>query len=568
VFVFVAVGLSIYYLTHEFKGLPIAQSMDAAQVGREFLRGHGWETKIARPLAMGELERHGKVVQTAIWKDTYNAPIPPMLDAAAIWLPVRMGWDTAPHQTVFADDTAIAVMGIVFFLGAVWVLYLVAAELFDKKLAAIAVGLVLVCDMMWQYALSGLPQMFLLLVLHLTIYALLRAMRAQSVNEPCLGWVAAVGAGFGVMALTHAMTIFLFVPVLVFAAFYFRRRGLAAAVMLLVFLVLYTPWLVRNAMVCGDFRGLAGFSGLDGIARGEAAHMRRFAIDLGDTSGNYYAENFRFNLTGQVNRLVEYMGWSVVAPLALVSVLHAFRRPVTAMFRWVMFAMFAGAVCGMGVMGMKEEGSLAANQFYMLFVPLFICYGMAYVLVQWDRRLGLGFIIPQWTQVRGVHYVMRRLLVIAVFAISATPLMMRLILDKNRWSIAWPPYAPPVMREMTKYLAPNELIGSDMPWAVAWYTDRRSLWLPYKPAQLAEISDYQKLGGPVAGLFLTPVSGSQNKLDDLITGEYRYWADYIVRTIDPAKSPFPARSVIQGLPQCVIYMDKDRKPLTQPASGH
>jgi len=558
VFIFTAVGLSEYFLVHEFRGLPMSQSMDQAQIGREILRGHGWQTKIARPLAIGELRAHGKDIKTALWEDTYNAPIPPLLDAAAIEIPIQNGWSLTRTTQVYSGDRAIALMGVLFFLASVVVLYYIARELFDQRLAYIACGLVLICDMMWRYSLSGLPQMFILLLLHLNVLALLHAMRRRNLNEPHLAWVAAIGAGFGLMALTHALTIFIFVPVLVFSSVYFRPRWVAGGIMLAVFLAIYSPWLIRTAMVCGDFRGMAGFAGLDGIVRSEAGHMRRFAIDLGETNGNYYAENFRLNLMAQLNRLFEYMGLSCVAPIAFVSLLHAFRRPVTATFRWLLFAMWGSAVCGMAIFGMKEEHGLAADQFHLLFLPLLICYGMAYVLVQWDRRIGLGFIAPSWAQHSGVHFFLRRSLIFGIFLISAMPILMRIFLDKFPFPFEWPPYAPPYTAVIGEWFAPDEIIGSDMPWAVAWYADRRSLWLPYRPEDLIDLSDYQKLGAPVSAIFLTPVSGTQNTIEDLINGEYKNWTGYIVRTVDISKTPYPFKTSL-GTRDCVLYMDRDRR---------
>jgi hypothetical protein len=557
VFVLVAIGLSAYYLIDEFRGLPVSQAMDQAQIGREIDRGHGWQTEFIRPLAIGELQRHGKDPKTAIWEDTYNAPIPPVLDAMAIYIPVKHGWTLKTTDFVYAGDRAIAGMGVIFFMASLVVLYFIALELFDQRLATIAVGLVLISDMMWRYSISGLPQMFLLLLFHLNVYGLLKAMRARFMNEPHLGWMALIGLGFGLMALTHALSIFIFFPVFIFANTFFRPRGRGALVMLLVFLAVYTPWLVRNYLVCGDIRGMAGFAGLDGIVHPESGHMRRFAIDLGETSGNYYAQNFRVNLTAQINRFIEYMGWSCVAPLALVSVVHAFRRPITAAFRWLMFAMFGCAVCGMSIFGMKEEGALAADQFYLLFVPLFICYGMAYVLVQWDRRIGLGFLLPQWGRQGRLHYLLRISLVVVIFIISGIPLLSRLVLDKNRASVEWPPYVPPFIAVMRDWFQPNEIIGSDMPWAVAWYADRRSIWLPFDPQDLIDLSDYRVLGAPICALYFTSISGTQNTLGDLVSGEYRHWTTYIVRTIDSTKTPFPYKTVL-GMPDCAIYMDKDR----------
>jgi len=558
VLVVAALALSAFYLTSQFRGLPIAQAMDEAQVGREILRGHGWATEVARPLAIGQLRSNGEDVKTAIWRDTYNAPIPPLLDAAAMDVPYTQGWRLGGSVLVAPADRAIAMMGVIFFLASLWVLYLIALELFDQRLAYMAVGLTLICDMMWRYAISGLPQMFLLLLLHLNVYALLRAMRARYLNQPCLPWLAAVGLGFGLMALTHALSIFIFIPVLVFSGFFFRPRGLAAGLMLLLFLAVYTPWLIRNYHVCGDFRGVAGFDGLDGIVHSESGHMRRFDVDLAGASGNYFAENIRRNLVGQINLLIEYVGWCFIAPVALVSVLHAFRRPQTATFRWLLFAMWASAICGMSIFGMKEERGLAANQFYLLFVPLLICYGMAYVLVQWDRRIGLSFILPQWGDRSRVHNFLRTSLIVAVFAVCGLPLLSGLFLNKPSWPIEWPPYSPPYISVMNKWFAPNEIIGSDMPWAIAWYADRRSLWLPYDSKDLIDLSDYQRLGGPVAGIYFTPISGTQNTLGDLVDGEYRHWATYIVRTVDLSRSPYHYK-LIMGMPDCVLYTDRNRK---------
>ncbi|MEO5718133.1 MAG: hypothetical protein ABIR29_06135 [Chthoniobacterales bacterium] len=56
------VGLAVFFLLHEFRGLATAQAMDQAQIGREMLHGHLWKTKVARPLAAGQLQRHGKNV--------------------------------------------------------------------------------------------------------------------------------------------------------------------------------------------------------------------------------------------------------------------------------------------------------------------------------------------------------------------------------------------------------------------------------------------------------------------------------------------------------------------------
>jgi hypothetical protein len=545
IFAAVAIGLSVYYLVHEFCGLPVLQAMDQAQIGREILRGHGWQTKIIRPLAIGQLREHGRDITTAIWQDTYNAPIPPLLDAGAIFIPIHAGWNLTSTDFVYSGDRAIAIMGVIFFLGSVLVLYFIALEIFDQRLASMACGLVLICDMMWRYSLSGLPQMFLLLLFHLNVYVLLRAMRARYSNQPNLGWIAAAGLGFGLMALTHALSIFLFVPVLLFSFFFFQPRGRAAFVLLIVFLAVYAPWLVRNAMVCGDFRGIAGLSGLDGIVHSESGHTRRFSLELGGVTVNSFARNFWTGLNVQFNRIFEYMGWSCVAPIAFVSVLHGFRRPVRATFRWLLLAMWGSAACGMAIFGMKEERLFAANQFHLLFVPLFICYGLAFVLVQCERQ-------------SGARNLSRRAVLIVIFIISGIPLLGRMIFQQNSSKCEWPPYLPPSIAMLRDWFKPDEIIASDMPWAVAWYADRRSLWMPVEQKYILDRDYYADLGAPVSALFFTPISGTQNTVGDLSTGEYKFWNHYILRNVDLAQSPFPYKAIM-GTPDCVLYMDTDRR---------
>ena len=546
-----------FYLVHEFRGLSMAQGMDQAQIGREIARGHGFATEFARPLAMGDLKRNGKEVKTAAWLDTYNAPLPPLLDAAALYFPVKGGWQMTRKDVVYAGDRLIATVQVLCFLGSIVVLYLLAKELFDKRLAYMACGLVLGCDMMWEYSLSGLPQMWLLLLFNATLYTLARAMRARYAGDRTAGWLAGAGLGFGLLALSHAITIWIFVPALVFCGGVFRPRFWGAGIMLAAFLAVYSPWLVRNAYVCGDARGLGIYAVLDGIQHSEAGHMRRLEVDLKDVTVDYYGQNFRLNVSGQINRLVEYFGWSCVAPLAFVSLLHAFKRPLTAAFRWLATFMWLGAVAGMGVFGMKEYHALAANQLHLLFVPIFTCYGLAYVLVHWDRRIGLGGSPGVEGKPERAHSLLRGSVVVLVFFLCCLPLLGRICFSRSVWQVQWPPYLPPYISMVRDWMAPNEIVASDMPWAVAWYADRKSLWVPETPDELYQINDYKELGGPAPTIYLTPISGTENPLADLVSGEYKPWAAFIVRTIDLKTTPYQWSTVL-GQTECVFYADRDR----------
>src|SRR5438874_12520139 len=83
----VIAAIIVLYL-YQFRGLSTSQGMDQAQIGRAIASGEGWRTKLARPLAVGQLQAHGRDVAQNIWADTYNAPLPPLVNAIAL-LPVK-----------------------------------------------------------------------------------------------------------------------------------------------------------------------------------------------------------------------------------------------------------------------------------------------------------------------------------------------------------------------------------------------------------------------------------------------------------------------------------------------
>src|SRR5260370_21771578 len=66
----VSLTVALIYMYH-FRGLATSQAMDQAQIGRAIANGHGWRTNFARPLAVGQLQAHGKDVRRRIWADTY-----------------------------------------------------------------------------------------------------------------------------------------------------------------------------------------------------------------------------------------------------------------------------------------------------------------------------------------------------------------------------------------------------------------------------------------------------------------------------------------------------------------
>jgi hypothetical protein len=544
------IAIAAIYL-YQFRGLSTSQGMDQAQIGRAIARGEGWHTKVARPRAVGQLQRHGRDIAQKIWTDTYNAPLPSLVDAVALVF-VKPYWKIGQRTVIYAGDRAIAMMSILVLVASVAALFFSARRLFDRRLALLACGLVLLCDAMWQYSLSGLPQMLLLLLFNVAIYLCVRAVEADFAGEPTWKWFAAIGAVFGLLALTHALTVWIFFGAATFAAFFFRPRGWSTAIMLGAWAIVYLPWLIRTLAVSGNPGGVAIYSLFNGIGHSEWGWMRQLNFDPGAALLGAFRDKITSGLTGQTAHLFEYFGLSVVALMFFVSLLYPFKKTETATMRWMILAMWGGAVLGMCLYGINDEQGVAANQLHLIFVPLMTCYGLAYLLVQFNR---LALNIP----FARVGFITLLYLLCALPMIFATPW-----LSPPKPFVRWPPYMPALIGVLNDWMRPEEITASDMPWAVAWYADRRSLWLPDTVQVMTELGDYNVLGGPVNGLYLTSVSGTDNKFRDIVKGEYKNWSAVIQRAQQLEQFPLKWNTVALGLDnECIFLSDHDREHETR-----
>jgi hypothetical protein len=204
--------------------------------------------------------------------------------------------------------------------------------------------------------------------------------------------------------------------------------------------------------------------------------------------------------------------------------------------------MWLFAVLGMGFYHPTEV--VSSNQLHVLFVPLFIGYGMAMLFILWNR-LDLR------------SELLRKVFVFAVLIICALPMLLNLFAgQKSR--INWPPYVPPYIGIMRDWFSEDEIICSDMPWAIAWYAQRLSLLLPDSVKTFNRIHDYQETLQPVRGLYLTPITGEQPLFSGIYKGPYRDWSALITRP--PQIRGFPL-SQFAALPidgQCILFSDRPR----------
>ena len=534
----IVVSIALVLLGWKFRGFAEPTAMDQAQVGREIARGHGWSTKFFRPLAIGQIDKNlGSLPKDGEnFPDTYNAPLPPLVDALAVKIAGdKMGFGKGEY--IAPAERIIVALSMLFFLGAVGVQYLLLRRLFDARLAFWASILTSLSDLCWQYTLTGLPQMIMLLLFNAALYALVRAVEINKAIEVLTGeaftstggsgvtmeeaqqagartpravlWLAITGGLFGLLALTHALTVWLFLGALGYTVVTFRRRGPVALVMLLAFVLVCAPWIVRNYRVSGSAFGVAPFSLYEGLGGSAAFHERTASVSA--VVENVSLLNFRNKLQNGIVAGVEGVASGLGNFIALgffLCLLHVFRRPEVNSLRWGVLAMWFCAIVGMGIVGSGSGGlpPVHANQLQVLFLPVMLGFGLAFVLVLFSRRESSGGLLS------------RVVLFTALSLVSALPLAFTL-LPRNQPPVQLS-YIQPVINALSKWTDDHEVIASDMPWGVAWYADRKSLWLPAKFKDLLGMSDNAKLPGTLCGVFLTPVSRNESFYYGIYRGEY------------------------------------------------
>jgi hypothetical protein len=116
-----------------------------------------------------------------------------------------------------------------------------------------------------------------------------------------------------------------------------------------------------------------------------------------------------------------------------------------------------------------------------------------------------------------------------------------------------PPYYEPIIAQISKWVQPDELMVTDIPWAVAWYGNRKSIWLPNTIEEFYQINDYH---GRVVALYFSPMSLDRKFLTDTSrrSGELRSWAALLMGQL-PQGFPLVARTPIPGFEPDQLFPD-------------
>jgi len=550
-FFLVLIILTLGNLFTLFRGLNSPQAMDQAQIAREIARGNGFVTKFIRPVAYGQASEHQeRTIPFTGFQDTYHSPLNPLLNAAVLKMigaDNSADWTMGENEMVFPLDRVIATVSTLCFLMAIGVSYLLVSRIFDAKIAGVTAILMLFCETFWNYSLSGLPQMLMLLLFSCAIYFVYRAVEDASEGRIPFAPALIAGVFFTLLAMTHYLAVWIALGYIIFAAVAFRPRGVVGITVLAILIVPSVFVMLRNAGISGTPFGTAFLNLYNGIGGGNEDMVMRTGnleeyplLDRG-----FFSSIVRTTLV-QTTSIIPFLGGIIVAPLFFISLMHPFKRPSIANFRWAILLMFGLAAFGLAIFGVSTDG-LDPNQIHLLFAPVMTAYGLAFISILWSKLP----LVTSAPMMRNVHHIIVIVICALPLALSL-PMKVRIGMDrKDRGGIPhWPPYyAPALNLGLSKWLTDKQICFSDQPWAVAWYADRTSIWLPPSRTEFADLESIAAdLETPVAGILISPSShGSGNAAE--VASKYK---DFTSLVMD-------GRVFLATYPPGLSIYDKDQK---------
>ena len=490
--------LAVAYNWLGYRNLASAEAMDMAQVGRNLSQGKGYSTLFLRPLSIHLLlEKHKPADGTPLTReeitrlfasphpDMVNPPVYPLALAGLMSVvPFEYSIPEKPMPFFRSDgrfsrhqpDFLIGIFNQLLFFATVALVFLLALRLFDKGVAWLTAAVILGTDLFWQFSVSGLSTNLLLLIFVGLAWCLvlLDEESREPRHTPYWPYLMAVAVGLLVAAgaLTRYSFGWLIIPVLGFLFFSaFPGRFQLGTVALVAFLGAFASWIAYNMVVTGLPFGIATYAVLEGTPSFPDYQLQR-SLSPEFTGFSFTAlcwQKFISNARTLVTQELPRLAGSWISAFFLVGLFIDFRTPAVRRLR--SFALFSLVTLGLVQTMVKSQVSIDTpvvngENLIFLIAPLVVLFGVSLFMVVFEQI--------EWP-VREM-----RLIALVFFTLLLSlPLVFRFIPPRTN-PVVFPPYNPPALDIFGKWMQPGELTMSDMPWAMAWYGQRESVWCTLK----------------------------------------------------------------------------------------
>jgi 4-amino-4-deoxy-L-arabinose transferase-like glycosyltransferase len=577
-----AFGVAILFLglTYDFRAyrnFATPEAMDSAQLARNLAEGKGYTTLFIRPFSLYLVQSHNQAQAVDVLAsagtdfakiktphpDIANPPVYPLALAGLMKvlpfhypLNLKNGfWSNGGSFWRYEPDFLIASFNEVLLLVVVGLTFFLARRLFDNSVAWLSAFLVLGCELLWRFSVSGLSTMLLLVIFIGLMWCILwieeAASDPQSQFRRLLGLAIAAGVVVGAGALTRYAFGWVIIPVALYLILFGGQRGVLHALAASgAFALVLAPWIIRNFAVSGTPFGTAGFAVVEGTGAFPGFQLERsLQPDLSSALGlGLYVHKFLDNLRPILQDTLPKLGGSWVSMLFLTGLLLNFRSSAVRRMRYFLLmclALFI-VVQALGRTQLSEESpEINSENLLVLLVPLVFVYGVSLFLILLEQMA-----LP----LRELRYVVKTVFV----ALCCAPMIFAL-LPPRAIPVVYPPYYPPDIQLVSGWMKPNELMMSDVPWAVAWYGQRQCTWLSLNAQDdFFAINDYLK---PVQALYLTPETMDAKFASDWVRADEHSWGNFVLQAVAQGKIPtsFPLVHAPTGFfPERMFLTDADR----------
>jgi hypothetical protein len=572
------VSLALVYNLRAYRNFAAQEAMDSAQLARNIADGKGYTTLFIRPFSLYLVQSHNEAKPAAApattnldfaqikfnpHPDLANPPVYPVVLAGLMTVrsfryPVELMkpfWSENSHFWRYQPDFQIAVFNEVLLLVVVVLTFFIARKLFDVNVAWLAALLTIGCELLWRFSVSGLSTMLLLVIFLGLTWCVLRIEEVAREPQPRPNWLLGLALASGVLTGVGGLTRYAFgwtiIPVALFLFFFSgQRRVLHALAALGAFVIVLTPWVIRNYAVGGTPFGTAGFAFAEG-----AGLFPRFQLERSVHPD--LANIFLFKLNLQkllanthdilVNGLPR-LGGSWASMLFLAGLLLGFRGIAVRRMRYFLLmclGMFIVAQALGRTQLSDESPEVNSENLLVLLIPLVFCYGVSFFFTFMEQMK--------------LPVLQLRYAVVAGFAALSCLPMIFMLLSPKASPVVYPPYYPPDIQQTAGWMKENELMMSDVPWAVAWYGRHQCVWLTLNAQDdFFAINDYLK---PVQALYLTPGTMDGKFVSDLVRSGEHSWGNFIIKGVLQNQIPqgFPLRNAPTGfLPERLFLTDRER----------
>jgi hypothetical protein len=547
-------AIALWYDVHAYRGLASEEAMETAQLARNLSQGAGFTTQSIRPLSIYLLNSNAP---KNAYPDLSNPPVYPVLLSVLMRLaPMRFtAAQNLDGNWNYQPDRWIAVFNQAVFFAAIVLLFLIARKQFEDRVAWLSALLFGGTNLYWEFSVSGLSTMWVILVFLAMVLCLTRTTGAADDGPAPVAWSALAGVLAGVGGLSRYSFCWIIVPVIIFLALGNRgSRGKRCAAAGICFLVVMGPWLARNISLTATPFGTASYDFIQGTPSLEGDSLERSLdprpalrrVEVMEVVDKFLAnvrELWRSDLAG--------FGGNWASAFFLVGLLMPFQSPARGRLRLFLLGSMAllFVVQALGRTHLSEDcPEINSENLLVLLAPLAFIYGAALFYTLMDQ---LNLVTMD---ARGA--------VVGVFlAILSAPLLLALCIASP--PIFHSPYSPLHIQRVARLFSDHELMMSDIPSGVAWYGNHNCFWLAADTDhELLKINELRKLNAvfltqrTTDGRFLSQVGAGANSWGNLFL---QCEAHLEVEGYGEVPAGFPLTNAPSGfLPDQMLLSDRPR----------